>query len=335
MTVRRPVGWLVLAVGAGWNLLLLAAAHGNVAFGLELRGNLYEPGQRILHGQNPYDLAHTERALHDPTVDCCLQALYPAATHVLFAPLAWLPFDAAMVLFTVVAVGALVGGLWLLDVRDPAAFGVVLLLPPVWHGLKLGGIMPFLILGLAVAWRWRDRPWVAGVAVAVTAVLKVFLWPVWLWLVFTRRYRAAVIAAVSALVMLTVGWAVIGFDGLRDYPRLLRNLTEIEGGEGVSLYRLGGYPLAVAAFTVLIVAAWRWRSLPLTVVAAVALTPVVWVQTLSVLLVPAVLGYRTSRRRYTSGQPAATSSRSSPTSRPDSAHARASSGISPASRASS
>ena len=249
----------------------------------------YDPGaEPYIHGQEPFadNLQHAQRAewagrLNDPEypqralsegLECCLQALYPAPTHVLFAPLSWLPFEAAMLVFTALAVASLFGGLWLLGMRSAAAFGLVLLLPPVFQAIKLGSLMPFLVLGCALCWRWRDRPFLAGVAVAATAVLKVFLWPLWLWLLFTRRYRAAVISAVAAAAMLAAGWAVFGFEHLRDYPRLLMNLSELEEDEGYSLVRVGGEWLAVAAFVALLLVGRR--SFPVVVVAALVLTPV-------------------------------------------------------------
>jgi hypothetical protein len=282
------VGKLVLALGVAFNVALLAAAHGHRAYGLELRGNLWEPGKQILHGNSPYDPEYPQRALAEG-LECCLQALYPAPTHVLFAPLSWLPFEAAMLVFTALAAASLLGGLWLLGMRSAAAFGLTLLFPPVFQAIKLGSLMPFLVLGCALCWHWRNRPFLAGVAVAATAVLKVFLWPLWLWLLFTRRYRAAVISAIAAVAMLAAGWAVFGFEHLRDYPGLLMNLSELEQDQGYSLVRVGGEWLAVAAFAALLLAGRR--SFPVVVVAALALTPVVWLQTFVILLVPIVLAY--------------------------------------------
>jgi hypothetical protein len=281
-------GKLVLAFGVAFNVALLAAAHGHPAYGLEFKGNLWKPGRHVLDGNSPYDPEYPGRALSEG-LDCCLQALYPAPTHVLFAPLSWLPFDAAMLVFTALAASSLVGGLWMLGMRSAAAFGLVLLLPPVFHGIKLGSVMPFLVLGSALCWRWRDRPYLAGVAVAATAVLKVFLWPLWLWLLFTRRYRAAVISAIATVAMLAAGWAVLGFEHLLDYPRLLMNLSELEQNQGYSLVRFGGESLAIAAFVALLVAGHR--SFPVMIAAALALTPVVWLQTLVILLVPIMFAY--------------------------------------------
>jgi hypothetical protein len=281
------IGKLGLALGVTWIVALLALAHGHRAYGLELRGNLWEPGKQILHGRSPYDPATPRQALAQGLPDCCLQALYPAPTHVLFAPLSWLPFEVAMLAFTGLAAAALIGGMWLLGTRSSAAFGLVLMAPPVWTGLKLGNIVPFLILGCALCWRWRDRPFLGGVALAATAVLKVFLWPLWLWLLFTRRYRAAIVAAIASVVMLVAGWAVFGFADVLNYPQLVMNVAKLEQGHSLSLVRLGGEWLAVSVF-VLLIAIGR-RSFSVMILASLALTPLIWPQTLQILLVPLAL----------------------------------------------
>jgi hypothetical protein len=106
-------------------------------------------------------------------------------------------------------------------------------------------------------------------------------------LLFTRRYRAAIISAVAAVVMLAAGWAVFGFQNLRDYPQLLMNVSKLETGHSISLVRFGGEWLAVAVFLVLLVVGRR--SFSVMILASLALLPIVWVHTLQVLFVPAVL----------------------------------------------
>ncbi len=283
------IGKIGLTIGIAFNVAILALSHGHPSYGYEVRGNLWEPGKQILQGRSPYDPATPRRALAEGTSDCCIQALYPAPTHVLFAPLSWLPFDAAMVLFTLLATACLIVALWLLGTRSSAAFGSVLLLPPVWTGTQVGSIMPFLVLGCALCWRWRDRPYLGGIAVAATAVMKIFLWPLWLWLLFTRRYRAAVVSAVAAVVMLAGGWAVFGFQNLLDYPQLLMNVAKLEEGHSISLVRFGGESLAVAVFVALLVVGRR--SFSVMILASLVLLPIVWVHTLQVLFVPAALAF--------------------------------------------
>jgi len=93
------IGKIGLTLGIAFNVAILALSHGHMSYGYEVRGNLWEPGKQILQGKSPYDPATPKRALAEGTSDCCIQALYPAPTHVFFAPLSWLPFDAAVVLF--------------------------------------------------------------------------------------------------------------------------------------------------------------------------------------------------------------------------------------------
>jgi hypothetical protein len=280
------IGKIGLTIGVAFNVAILVLSHPYSSYGYELRGNLWKPGKQILQGRSPYDLETPKRALAEGK-DCCIQALYPAPTHVFFAPFSLLPFEAAMVVYTLLSTAALLAGFWLIGTRSSAAFGLLLLLPPVWTGTQVGSIMPFLVLGCALCWRWRDRPYLGGITVAATAVLKIFLWPLWLWLLFTRRYRAAITSAVAAVVMLAAGWAVFGFQNLLDYPQLLSDVAKLEQGHSISLVRFAGPWVAVAVFLALVVVGRR--SFSAMIVASLALLPIVWVHTLQVLLVPAAL----------------------------------------------
>src|SRR6185503_13186292 len=95
-------------------------------------------------------------------------------------------------------------------------------------------------------WRYRDRPLVAGTATACAAVLKLFLWPLAIWLLATRRWRAAIFAALVGLVLLLGGWAVIGFADLGDYPSLVRLVERAEGPLSYSAVALVGLTGAAA-----------------------------------------------------------------------------------------
>ena len=66
----------------------------------------------------------------------------------------------------------------------------------------------------------------SSASVGVTLAVKFFLWPLLVWFVATRRVANAVVAAAVGAGLLLASWAVIGFDGLRGYPDLLRRLEE-------------------------------------------------------------------------------------------------------------
>ena len=128
---------------------------------------------------------------------------------------------------------------------------------PVVDSLSLGAISSMLLLGVALAWRYRDRAYVAGAATAVTAVAKVFVWPLFVWLLATRRFRAALVAAVASVLLVVGGWAVIGFAGLGGYPHLLQVLTKVDAVKSYSLAGLlrvdGGAATALSGLLVIAV----------------------------------------------------------------------------------
>jgi hypothetical protein len=109
----------------------------------------------------------------------------------------------------------------------------------VFAGIADGAVSPMLLLGVAAAWRYRNSLWRVAPAVAVLVVAKLFLWPLWLWLVYTRRYAAAALSAALGLTLTLAAWAAIGFAGLHEYPRLLSRLSELVGTNSYSLYALG------------------------------------------------------------------------------------------------
>jgi hypothetical protein len=141
------------------------------------------------------------------------------------------------------------------------------------------------------------------VATAFTAVLKLFLWPLAVWLLVTRRWRATVICAATAVVLLLGGWAVIDFAGLRDYPTLVHVLEKIEGPVSYSTVALlgltGGAETAVTVAISLAAVGAIWlaargsggdrRALAVAVIASLVAAPLVWLHYLLLLYVPIAL----------------------------------------------
>ena len=63
--------------------------------------------------------------------------------------------------------------------------------PVVVHGLYFGNLTILLVLLVALAWRYRDEARLAGLALGVAVAAKLFVWPLVVWLLLTRRFRAA------------------------------------------------------------------------------------------------------------------------------------------------
>jgi hypothetical protein len=250
----------------------------------------------VIHGRSPYDVTNAETLSHFAT----LPFVYPPAAALLFAPFAAFPPAAAGVLMFVVGLAAFVIALRLLRVEDWRCYAVALVSAPAVNTLGLGALTSLLFLGAALAWRHRDRAVVTAVATAATAVLKLFLWPLGIWLLATRRRRAAAICAAAGLVLLLGGWAVIDFAGLRSYPTLVHALERVEGPISYSFVALlglsGGAATAATVALSLAAIAAIWlasrgpdgdrRAFAAAVLASLVATPLVWLHYLVLLYVP-------------------------------------------------
>jgi hypothetical protein len=251
----------------------------------------------VIHGRSPYVHPSAAALRHFD------KFVYPPVAALVFAPFSALPSSAGRVLMFVAALAAVLGALRLLHVDDWRCYGVVILSAPAINSLALGALTSFLFLGVALAWRYRESPVVTAVATASTAVVKLFLWPLAVWLLVTRRVRATVICAAVALVLLFGGWAVIDFAGLGSYPTLVHVLEQVEAPVSYSIVALlgvtGGAETAMTtAFSLAAVAA-IWvaargsggdrRALAVAVVASLVAAPLVWLHYLLLLYVPIAL----------------------------------------------
>jgi hypothetical protein len=267
-------------------LFVVVTARGYQTFDFR---TFWQSGHDVLHGHSPYphDLP---TAAHRQTFR---PFVYPAPAAVAMVPFALIPFAVANILWAVAGACAVAGSLRLLGVRDWRCYGAVFAWPAVWSSIDNGAISVFLVLGCAALWRYRDRAYVAGALVAALVLLKLYLWPLGVFLLATRRWRAAVAAFVLGTAGTVVGWAVIGFDGLSLYPRLLGRLTTLVGNESYSFYALfeslGAGPAAakllmiVTGGLILLGAGLCARradreaaGFVLTIAASLALTPIVW-----------------------------------------------------------
>jgi hypothetical protein len=229
--------------------------------------------------------------------------VYPPFVPLLALPLAFLPVTVAAVAWTVLLALGTAWALWLLGVRDARCYLVALVSAPVMQGLLVGNLTLLLLLPLALAWRYRDHALAAGVAVGVAVAAKLFVWPLIVWLLITRRFAAAAWALASAAVLVLVPWALVGFDGLLGYPALLDALQQHFAPRSFSLATLAaalgapvsaGVALCGVAGLVLLAVAWRLVGRPdgqrlafaVAVVACIVASPVVWPFYAALLFVP-------------------------------------------------
>ncbi len=230
---------------------------------------------------------------------------YPAIGALLFVPFALVPHAVADGIFATLVLLAVPGTLRILKVTDWRVYGAAMLWPPVVFGWQTANLSILLALGVAAAWHLRRRAVLAGVLVGVLLSVKLFLWPLGLWFLATRRYKALAAAAASAVTLTLVGFGVLGFAEIPHYARALHSFLAHAQTRSYSLtafvLHLGGthelaYAIALVAVaalgtaTVLLGRRGHDRqALTACIVASLLASPMVEAHYLVVLLVPLAL----------------------------------------------
>jgi len=214
-------------------------------FALDFHYAFLPAAHAVLHGDSPYS-ALGSRALSERTA-----FLYPPLGAYLLAPFTLLPTLVAETLAVLLVAAAVPAALLLLGVRDWRCHAIAFLWWPTIIGIQTSNLTLPMVLGLALVWRYRHRPIVAALASGLVIALKLFFWPLLVWLVATRRYRTAALAAMATGLLVVVPWAGIGFVGLRGYPHLLSTVSSSEGPRSYS----------VAALLHAVVPSWAIASL--------------------------------------------------------------------------
>jgi hypothetical protein len=271
--------------------------------GFDFRGTLWEPARALLDGIPIYP---------EPTRDNIVlgnPAVYPPVFILLSVPLALIPVTAASWLWFCVLGACVFAALWILGVRDWRCYVIALTSPVVIHGLFYGNLTIVMVLLVAVAWRYRDRSWIAGLALGAAVAAKLFVWPLLVWLILTRRFRAAALAALSAVVLVIGAWALIGFEGMREYPKLLRAVQDVYAERSISASTVAGalgasvdlavVLAAISGVTLLAAAAFvvrrgdgDRRAFALAIGACIIASPIVWPNYAALLFVPIAVTWR-------------------------------------------
>jgi alpha-1,2-mannosyltransferase len=225
---------------------------------------------------------------------------------------AWTAVGAAIVVWAVLALrrSEAIGecypvfagrGRWLL-------VGLAFAFPPVVAELVLGNVNILLLGLLTAAWlgiRRENRRGdaIAGIAIGLATVIKVFPGLLILWLLLTRRYRAAA-WALGAIVVVAV--ATLPFTGIQawlDYPTVLANLSAPSDttdtlAPTVWLAPLLGFTVSRIVVTVigLVIVVWSAKVAParisfaIAVLVSVLVAPALYQHYLAILVLPFLLG---------------------------------------------
>lgn len=290
--------------GALWPQFVLGAASATAVWLLFVRRVnpvdlevFLRAGHAVSRGLSPYVSASS------PAVYSGHAFVYPYLTAWVFAPLSALHLDVAEALYYLSSVLALACCVRLLAGRRPGPAVVVLVFAaePVVRAMQLGTVNVWLLLGLALAWRWRDRRAVVVAALVGLVVAKLFLAPMVVWLLITGRRRSVYWTAALAAAAIVLG-CVLAHISVPSFVHMLGALSAHEAAQSSSLTSrliglgagrmLAGALSAVLAAGIVLAGWWRHRRTGderivfcASVLASLVLSPIVWSHYWMLLLV--------------------------------------------------
>ena len=276
------------------------------AFAVDFHNGEWPAGLRLLHGITPYFGPHSAAVLSAGAAHPKVTPfVYPGVGAVMYAGLALIPHYVADALFTAFDMVAVFISLRLMGARDWRLYGLVFLWPPVIIGWQTANITLLLGLGMAAAWYYRDRPRITGPMLALLISVKIVMWPLALWLLATRRYRAVGYMAAWGLVLNLAAWAIVGYNEIPRYLSVLQSFNNAGERRAYSVINLAihlgassqmatvlGYAIAgvVALICFRVGRAGRERlAFVLCVAVALLATPIIWLHYFALLLVPLAL----------------------------------------------
>ena len=209
------VGILVWRAIAMLHQDVRAAQAGVEIWGIDFQGGAWLAAHQILHGVSPYLAASPQLLFHHNHA-----FVTPPAIGLAAVPLTHLPYGMAVAIWNLADAAGMLAALWLLRVRDPRIYVLAICSAPFLDSLNSGQLEGILALMLAVAWQRRNSR-AGALATGALIAVKLYAFPLVIWLIATKRFRSAAVATGSALLFLIASWAVIGFHGLAQYPSLL------------------------------------------------------------------------------------------------------------------
>lgn len=226
---------------------------------------------------------------------------HPPTSIILWLPLAPLPYAVWLPMFAVLSISVIAASMRVLDVPAWVAYPVALGigLHPDWL-FALVSTYPLTALGLALAWRYRDRQVGAGLVYGLLTAARGFAGLLVLYPLVRRQWRAVGTAIGVVAALLLVAFALEP-GSIRDF--LVQGSAAIsETLQRTDLFTLDGYlarhgiPTSLAAIPAIVIAVLALlRRCDLFWVLAwlsVAVSSIAWMQTTVVLIPICVVIYR-------------------------------------------
>lgn len=292
----RLASTVVLVMAAGIFVTGILASATSDSLGFDFRFQYYDGARAVLERESLYSEPD------DPMLIDAKAFIYPPPLAVGLSPVATLSRETAVIVAMAGALVAMLASLALVGVRDPRCYAVFLLSGSAWNALETVNVSALLMLGAALAWRFRGTVAPLGLSLGVSIATKLFLWPLGIWTLAMRRHGATAVAVLACLGALATSWAVVGFQGLLDYPALLRRASQLHAEQSYSFVGMSvdlgwgevpGHVLAaVVGGLMLVGCGLRGRrnddhgAFTYALAAAVALSPILWQHYLILLVLP-------------------------------------------------
>jgi hypothetical protein len=287
-----------LVAAAAISVVSLLSIAGTDKLGWDFRYTYVHAAALVMDGGSPYP------PVDDAVLASGIGYVYPPQFVVALAPLTELPTDLVVWIAFAAAVASVLGALAVLGVRDLRCYAALLAWGSTSNALELTNLSAFLVLGIALVWRFRATIWPLAATLGLVVSTKLFGWPLFVWAAATRRYRAALLAVGVGVAVTAGAWATIGFAGLTQYPALLQRFSEVQGEQNsysivaasvaLGLGSSAGQVLAFVVGCALLAASAYFgrrtgddkRSFAAAIGATLAFTPVLWVHFFLLLAVP-------------------------------------------------
>jgi hypothetical protein len=265
----------------------------------------YVGAREMTRGRNAYPVLTRAYATVGLTWPAQHRSTHPPTAFLLVLPVAWLSWEPAAAVWMVLMLAALATSYWAFGAAPGPALALApltLLWPPgAW---SMGQLTPVWLLGLALAWRLRNRPELAGAAIALASLTKLLPALCLLPFLLMRRWSVlrgfALVWAIAIAALLIFEPRVIG-----RYVTILRTASREQAGRGensallwAAAHNYGAAGVVVGAVLVAAVVVQTLRrvrrhgkldrlSWDGVGWAAVALLPIAWIYSLLPLL-PAI-----------------------------------------------
>jgi hypothetical protein len=252
-------------------------------FAPDFQHGLYRQAQGLIRSGVPFDPVHV--------LITGQNRVYTMTATLLALPFTALSATAASIVMTALLIVATLVTLAVLDVRDWRVYGAVFVAAPVMSSIQTANLTLLLGLLAALAWRLRDHRFAPGLLVGLACALEVYMWPLAIWLIATRRFASAFTSAAVGIASVLI---IVPFGDPINYFRLAERNAAAMGTHAYSLYVLLGEGNGARAAWMILAAgvglcalrASDRSSFTLAILATILFCPIVWNFFFAILIVP-------------------------------------------------